>query len=68
MEEKRTKRVKIADAGGDTITFAEFPNGTLILTDFENFDFEALKKLTIRDNDVILCSYSRSGEILLIVV
>ncbi|KAK7506055.1 hypothetical protein BaRGS_00002777, partial [Batillaria attramentaria] len=55
-------RVKIADAGGDTMTFVKIPEmeqyfGVVM----ENMDAKGIRNLPIRDDDVILCSYPRSG-------
>lgn len=56
------ERVKIPDSGGYTMTYVKFDRGEqLLCTLLDNTDFTGIKNTVIRDDDVILCSYPRSG-------
>ncbi|KAK7089390.1 hypothetical protein V1264_025035 [Littorina saxatilis] len=59
--ETKSQMVKIPDAAGDTVTFAQYPNGHVMCPDFDHLDYDELRALHLRDDDIILCSYPRSG-------
>ena len=62
--EKTGKRIKITDAGGDTLSVFQCNNGMRVSpVIMEALDFDAVKRLKLRDDDVMFVSFGRTGEI-----
>nr|KAG5685781.1 hypothetical protein BaRGS_019844 [Batillaria attramentaria] len=55
------ERVKYTDAGGDTIRYLRFPDGLNLPSFHDDMDFEAIASFPLRDDDVLICSYPRTG-------
>nr|KAG5713282.1 hypothetical protein BaRGS_007809 [Batillaria attramentaria] len=59
---QNVEKVKVLDAGGDSMTLLKFTGVKQFLnTTLEDTSFAGIRNLALRDDDVILCAYPRSG-------
>lgn len=60
--EEDLEYVKITDAGGDTIKYVRSKNeGVMLFPLFVKTNFDLIRDMRLRDDDVILCTWPRCG-------